>query len=263
MATSGTYVYCLVAGRSLPPLKRRAAQLPGLGPLRLLEVDRGLWLVVADAPLSQYGEEAINGRLSDLDWVSRAAVRHEAIVESFAEQMTVLPMKLFTIFTSDERALNHVRAERKRIDALVNRVAKHDEWGVRVTLDRAGMRQAASEARKTSQGRSKSSRQAGRSYLSQKKAQRDAAIELAEHARETVLELFDRLASQASLARRRSASELPRQDGPLLLDAAFLVARTRAARFRALAAREARALERGGYHVSLSGPWPPYTFVKD
>ena len=64
-------------------------------------------------------------------------------------------------------------------------------------------------------------------------------------------------------ARRRGASEMPAQGGPLLLDAAFLVPRGRAATFKALAARESKALARQGYGLSVSGPWPPYTFVQD
>ena len=51
--------------------------------------------------------------------------------------------------------------------------------------------------------------------------------------------------------------------GPLLLDAAFLVPASRSARFRSLAAREARTLDREGYLVTLSGPWPAYSFVQD
>jgi hypothetical protein len=75
--------------------------------------------------------------------------------------------------------------------------------------------------------------------------------------------LYDRLAAKARLARRRAASELPAQGGSLLLDAAFLVARSRTRTFRALAAREARDLAPHGYKVDLTGPWPPYTFVQD
>jgi hypothetical protein len=99
--------------------------------------------------------------------------------------------------------------------------------------------------------------------LSQKKAQRDAAVELADHARETVARLYDRLDARSKLARRRTASELPAEAGPVLLDAAFLVPRPRAKLFQALVTREARRLAPVGYAVNLTGPWPPYTFVKD
>lgn len=229
-----------------------------MGPVRVLDVGRDLWLIVADAPLDKYSEETINRKLSDLDWVSRAAVVHEAVVESFIDQRAVLPMKLFTIFTSDDRALDQVRGDRRRVDAIVKRVANHIEWGVRVTLVRPS-------AKSVGLRRPPSTKKAptGVAFLSRKKAQRDAAVELAEHARETVAELYDRLAARSRLARRRMASELPAQGGPLLLDGAFLVPRSRATAFQALVTREARRLGRVGYQVTLSGPWPPYTFVKD
>jgi hypothetical protein len=100
-------------------------------------------------------------------------------------------------------------------------------------------------------------------YLSRKKAQRDASVELAERAREAVAALYDELSAQSRVARRRAASELPAPSGPLLLDAAFLVPRSRAKRFQAIAAREARSMSRDGYELMLTGPWPPYTFVQD
>jgi hypothetical protein len=248
----------LIAGDRRPVLRRRFTRLAGMGPVRLLDVGRDLWLVVADAPLDRYGEETINRKLSDLDWVSRAAVAHEAVVESFIDQRAVLPMKLFTIFNSDDRALDQVRGDRRRVDAVVKRVANHVEWGIRVTHLRPGAKPAG--LRRASPPKAA---RTGAGYLSQKKAQRDATVELAEHARETVAELYDRLAARSKLAKRRTAGELPAHGGPLLLDGAFLVPRSRATGFRALMTREARRLGRFGYQVTMSGPWPPYTFVKD
>src|SRR5438128_300634 len=102
----GTYVYCVVAGSRRPTLRRALRGLPGMGTVRLLDVDRGMWLVVADAPLDRYSEDAINRGLSDLNWVSRAAVAHETVVESFIGGRAVLPMKLFTIFSNDARAID-------------------------------------------------------------------------------------------------------------------------------------------------------------
>ena len=268
---AGTYVYCLIASARKPVLERMPAGLAGMGRVRLLDTEaRGAvktprsgclnkWLAVADAPLSRYGEETINSRLSDLDWVSRAAVAHEAVVEAFIDATAVLPMKLFTIFTNDERALEHLRGEQGRINAVLKRVAHHREWCVRVVLDRAratvGKRAVANAAARGGQS--------GIGYLARKKAQRDAAAELAGRASDTVAHLYDLLAGQASVSKRRAPGELPVTGGPLLLDAAFLVPATRSVRFRSLAAREASTLDREGYRVTLSGPWPAYSFVQD
>jgi gas vesicle protein GvpL/GvpF len=275
---TGTYVYCLIAARRLPVLKRARRGLPaGMGRVRLLAVPeehattgRGRsrvgagrdafkkWLAVADAPLALYGEDAINRHLSDLDWVSRAAVGHEAVVESFIEQPAVLPMKLFTIFMNDDRAVEHVHAERRRIAAVLERVVGHHEWGVRVVLDADAAR--AQDAKGVAARRPVTS---GVAYLSSKKTQRDQATELAEHAREVVAGLYDRLDRQAAHSKRRALSELAPQRGPLLLDAAFLVPRGRSRQFTATIARQSRALAARGYHVTMSGPWPPYSFIED
>ncbi|MBW8862237.1 MAG: GvpL/GvpF family gas vesicle protein, partial [Acidobacteria bacterium] len=136
----------------------------------------------------------------------------------------------------------------------------HQEWGVRVVLDRA---RATAAQRTPAAARRARPAASGVAYLSQKKAQRDAVTELATNARQTVAALFDKLSARARDARRRPASEMPVDGGPLLLDAAFLVPRARAAAFQTLTAREAKSLERQGYGLTVTGPWPPYTFVKD
>jgi Gas vesicle synthesis protein GvpL/GvpF len=260
MPKTATYVFCVIAAARRPPVSPKARTLPGLGPVRLLDIERGLFLVVADAPLSRYSENAINQGLADLEWVSRAAVAHEAVIESFISETAILPMKLFTIFTSDARALEHIASQRARIASLVKRVANHQEWGVRLILDRTAAARTSAPSPRRAAAPSVGS---GVAYLTRKKAQRDTAVELASRARQTVAGLYDRFEARSKLAKRRSASELPVQGGPLLLDAAFLVSRVRAASFKALAGREARALSKQGYAMTITGPWPPYTFVQD
>src|SRR5260370_33353773 len=167
----GTYAYCVVANATRPRIRRHASGLPGMGPVRLLDVESGLFLAVADAPLDRYGEAAINRGLGDLDWVSRAAIAHEAVVESFIAESAVLPMKLFTIFTSDERAVAYVHGERRRIRAAATRVANQHEWGVRVILDRASAVLARTPAeRAAGPSTSASAAASGIAYLTREKA---------------------------------------------------------------------------------------------
>jgi hypothetical protein len=259
----GTYVYCLVAGEREPSLSRVAKGLQGVGPVRLLPVklapakDRrgGQWLVVGSAPLDRFGEAPLNKKMSDLEWVSKAAMAHEAVVESFSAMTSVLPMKLFTIFDTDERARGNVEQDGRRIGRLLTRLANRDEWGVRVLLDRA--RAASGSARRSSPIRT------GAEYLAAKKARQDQATELAAHAQDTVTTLYRSLGEHADASTRRAAGDWPAQGHSLLLDAAFLVRRTRLRAFRSLVARHARQLDPKGYIVDLTGPWPPYSFLQD
>ena len=106
-----------------------------MGAPRAVEIARGLYAIVADAPASRYNQTVIERHLTDLDWVSRAAVAHEAVVEHFIDARAVLPMKLFTIFSNDDRAVAHLQRERLRLSVAARRVAGQHEWGVRVLLD--------------------------------------------------------------------------------------------------------------------------------
>lgn len=255
MRESASYVYCVAAGATAPRLARAPRGLPEMARPRALAVAPGMWLVLADAPLSRYGAAPIEAGLRDLDWVSRCAVAHEAVVEHVARPgVAVVPMKMFTLFADDDRALAHVTRLRRKIDGLLRRVSGRQEWGLRVTLDER-------RARAHATGAGNGGPTPGTAFLLKKKAEKDAARRLAAQARTEADRLFDHLARHADAARRRR----PTADTParLLLEAAFLVPVTRGRAFRAEMARRARALAPHGYDLTLSGPWPPYSFVTD
>ena len=83
-----------------------------------------------------------------------------------------------------------------------------------------------------------------------------------EHARNRADEVFERVAAKAEDARRRPPP--PGEIGKrVLLDAAFLVPRTKTKAFQAAVRTETRKLAGRDYQLTLTGPWPAYTFVTD
>ncbi len=262
--SEATYLYCLVRGPREPSLAGAPPGLPGLSPLRALDAGGGLWLIAAGAPLSQYGSEEIQRRLSDLSWVSDRALAHEAVIEHFAGAGAVLPMKLFTLFSSDERALASIVGggdgpeSRERLDRVLDRVDGRVEWGIRVRLDDARAREVlAAEARAAgSQG-------SGKAFLLRKKLEQDASRELAVRLRAEMDAAFAELAAGAAEAVRREPAASPESGGRLLLDAAFLVSRERGAEFEAIVERCAGRLAPRACDVTLTGPWPPYHFIEE
>lgn len=257
--SEATYLYCLVRPEGEPRLAGAPQGLSGCSPPRLLDVGGGVWLVAATAPLAAYGSEEIQARLSDLSWVSDRALAHEAVVEHFTGAGAVLPLKLFTLFASDERALAYVRENRGTIDRSLDRVAGCVEWGVRVRLDDARAREVL--AREVSQG--DGGRSAGTAFLLRKKLEQDASRELAGRLRAEMDETFNELAEGASESLRREPAASPEQGGRLLLDAAFLVPVQRGGEFEAVVERCASRLAPRACEVTLTGPWPPYHFIEE
>jgi hypothetical protein len=262
--SEATYLYCLVRGPREPSLAGAPPGLPGLSPLRALDAGGGLRLIAASAPLSQYGSEEIQRRLSDLSWVSDRALAHEAVIEHFAGAGAVLPMKLFTLFSSDERAVASIIGgvdgpeSRERLNRVLDRVDGRVEWGIRIRLDDVRAREVlAAEARAAgSQG-------SGKAFLLRKKLEQDASRELAVRLRAEMDAAFAELAAGAAEAVRREPAASPESGGRLLLDAAFLVSRERGAEFEAIVERCAGRLAPRACDVTLTGPWPPYHFIEE
>jgi hypothetical protein len=254
---SATYLYCLVHADRQPSLAGAPAGLPGTGALRVLAAGPDLWLVAADAPLARYGRGAVERGLRDLEWVGVRGAAHARVVGHFARRLTTLPMKLFTLFSGDDRAVAHVRQDEARVRRLLARVDGRVEWGVRVRLDPSLVRR---RARRRPRGAASGVR-AGTRFLLAKKRERDVAREVLREGRAAVEDAFEELAALAETTRRRPGAEL--EGTRLALDAALLVDATRAARFKRAAQRAARALAAHGYRLTITGPWPAYNFVSD
>ena len=115
-ATTAAYLYCVVRAAKRPALTRVPAGVPGATPPEARPVAPSLWVVAASVPLDVYGTDALEPRLRDLDWVSQAAVAHDAVVDhlSRGRGTTVIPMKLFTMFSSIDRAIAELAGRRKQ-----------------------------------------------------------------------------------------------------------------------------------------------------
>jgi hypothetical protein len=251
MREIAAYVYCVVQSAARPSVRRVPPGLPEATPPTPTGLGRGLWLVTGDVPLATYGPGVLDEALRDMDWVGRVALAHEAVVEHFAglKGTTVVPAKLFTMFSSLDRAVADTRLRRADILAAMKRIAGCEEWGVRIV--RAPDRPPQPRAPASS----------GTAFLAAKRRARDEKIESTRAAAEAALATFDELSALARDARRRD--DVP--DGataPPLLDAAFLVPAARRARFRSAARRAAAGCARSSAALTLSGPWPAYNFIQ-
>ena len=252
MSTStATYLYCLVKATRAPSLARVPAGLTGATAPVAHRVATSLWLIAADVPLSIYGSPELDSRLRDLDWVARAALAHEGVVEHFARSrsVSVIPAKLFTMFSTIDKALADVAGRRASLDRVMKRIAGSEEWGVRITRQLPVAGPAAATRPKT-----------GTAFLTAKKATRDALANARTEAATAAADAFKRLARIARDATQREKRAEPGTNPPIL-EAAFLVPVKARARFKAEAARLAKACAQAGAELTLTGPWPAYNFI--
>ncbi len=284
MSVTVSYVFCLVRGARRPVVRDIPDGMPGGSDLRAIEVGDQLWAIVETVREADYGEAALVRGLQNLDWVGERAVAHERVIERFLSAPAVLPMQLFTMFTSDERVVEHVRADGRRIARILKRIDRKVEWGLRLTWDEKAAREnverkhadpkgprrraaapksgAARPAPKSGADLSGPRAREGAAYLARKRDILDVNRAQLAEARVEAGRLYKAISREATEALRRTSLERAAPGSRLLLDAAFLVPAAKAAAFRASLRKHSRALRGSGVAVSLTGPWPPYNFIE-
>jgi len=162
-AAGATYVFCLVQSRRAPSLRGAPPSVPGAGAPRLLSIDRDVWAVVADAPLDRFSGDRLQKELQDVEAISRHALAHASVVEFVFRRAPVIPLKLFTLFSSDEAARAQLQTRRAHLARMFAGLRGLEEWGVRII---AGQVEAESSRALSS----------GRDYLQVKKRLRDETV---------------------------------------------------------------------------------------
>jgi hypothetical protein len=239
------YVFAAIEGTA-PALA--AEGMPGGGPPRAVALVANAALIVSNVPAHIYNTTSLEASLSDLDWVAKAGAAHHAVVDALAEAgVTVLPFGLFTVFSNEERALTTLRESMAPIERALARVRGKQEWVLKIGKPDSARAERIPPAPETT---------SGTSFLAAKATARRHAAE------RTTRATADAAAVCAALERLADAARTKVVDprGDLMLDAAFLVPRDRVAALHGALTTAADRLLRDGCKVSLTGPWPPYSF---
>jgi hypothetical protein len=246
-SSNATYVFCLVQSAKAPSLRGVPSSVPGAGAPRLLAVDRDVWAVVADAPIERFTGDQLQQELQDVEAISRHALAHASVIEFFFRRAPVIPLKLFTLFSSDEKVRAHVRTRLGLLRRMFTQLRGLEEWAVRIV---AGEVEAESARTLDS----------GRDYLQVKKRMHELTVappRAAMRAANGALKSLGQLASKT----RKDAFPAPGRGRPYVTGASFLVKAKRRGEWKKFTAKLAAELAAQGHRLEMSGPWPPYHFV--
>lgn len=220
--------------------------------------------VLSRVPVEEYDAERIEARLADLDWLGQQGLAHERVVAALVDHATVLPMRLFTLFSSDIA----LRAEcDQRADWLRETLDKLEgvrQWDLKISYDSDRMLATIGESSEEVAALDADLAQAapGRRYLLQK--QRDDVARSA--VRRSVASLGEEVLARlepisADVKRVAPPSSVEPGELPVIIAAALLVSRANEGALREGLEEESARLGPRGVRVACSGPWAAYRFV--
>jgi hypothetical protein len=221
----------------------------------------GLAAIVGDVGDREYGEAALRRNLEDLDWLARTARAHHAVLEAVAERGPVVPMRLATLFASDAGVAGTLQERAEDFRGALSLISARSEWGVKGYAVKAA--DPAGAPGHQVAGREGPAAGPGAAYLQRRRAQLTASKDARQEALASARIVYAELGRFAVSSRLYppQAPDLAGQQTPMVLNAAYLVADERAGEFAAAVA-DLTARHRF-VQLTLTGPWPAYSFVSE
>jgi hypothetical protein len=177
---------------------------------------------------------------SEDDPLVMLARRHDVVVRAVFEHHPVLPLRFGTILRDDQAAARLLTDHHDEAVDWLDRVAGQREWGVR-----------ARQARPDTPTETPTEGLSGTEYLAMRRNRLAAAARTRRDGSTAAAALHQALAGHAT-----ESVPHTRKSGMPLLDAAYLVPAGVEAAFTTEPARYPELA------VEVTGPWPPYSFVR-
>ena len=260
------YLYGIVPAGSAAHRLLTERRVPGIQPGKLLfPIEAaGLVAAVSDVPVETFDEAPLNALLTDLPRLTPYALRHEEAVRALLVS-ALIPMTFGAIYRGPERVIALLQQRADELHDLLAALEGRQEWGLKVFTDTPRLLEAAATASDDLQRLASEAAAAtpGRAYLLDKQRERLLAHEAARLASVSLGAILARLSAMSAAVVQDDTGPAQPGDEQLGLKAAFLVEDREVTAFRTAVADLERAHAAHGLRLELSGPWAPYSFVRE
>ncbi len=255
------YLYGFVpAATTLPPegLTGIAGTTVELLPLA------GFTAAVSRPASADFEPAALEQRTRDLRWVGLHGLEHEAVVAWFVDHGEIVPVPLFTLYSSDTALADAAAERRPAILRMLEGFVGLREWDLKVTCPEAELRaHAADLAPEVAElDRRLAASAPGTRFLLERKREELVRARVAGAARRIANDLLEEIRSAAARVRTLPLARTPEQPD-VVLNAALLVRVHDEPALRERVTARAGALASLGVQVAFSGPWAPYRFLDE
>ena len=250
------YVYAFTRDAVTP----QGEAVDGTSNFLTVETD-GFAAVCTPVDAKEFSQESIDARSSDLDWLGAIGYRHQAVVSYLMKRTSIVPLRAFTLFSSEEPLRESMASNAERLTSLLAALAGKREWTLRIEFDaqrwsRALSRRAAPLRELEEQIAAAS---AGKAFLLGKKLEEERKRGSREAEQQVVAEIEQEIARAVP---SRTVCETRQQRGGAFPQIDILADADQEDSLAALESSLNGRYSEEGVTVALTGPWPPYTFTR-
>lgn len=216
----------------------------------------GWTMIVSAVPADEYSQESIDLHADDLEWIGAIGLGHQRVNQALADQGDVIPLRAFTLFSDEDAAEQWLEQQKNILERVLKRISGKLEWTIKLQLEgTAWMKNPAVDDLE----REIASAPAGKAFLLQKKLERELERSRAEMENDLVKEVAAGI-EKASGAEAVVETRMARSGGDPQID--LLYDRDRIEELEQLLESTRMDLEDKEISISVTGPWPPYSFIE-
>lgn len=208
----------------------------------------------------EFSQDVIDRRAGDLEWLGAIGYRHQDVVANLMKATAVIPLRAFTLFSSDEALRSYLTENAETLGKALDRLDGKQEWTLKVEFE--PQRWSESLGKRVESLRDLEQQielaSTGKAFLLKKKLddEKKRASHVAEQNVVAEIEktVLDKLRCETvSESRERREGAFPQIN--------VLINRDEEALLQELHAELIDRYESEGVTLALTGPWPPYTFA--
>lgn len=262
------YLYCIVERGTKAHTLLQQRTLPGIEPdepLFPIEAS-GLVAAVSRVSSSTLREETLNDLLTDLPSLAPFAIKHEEAVRALLNNApSLIPISLGALYRDADRVKELLSSRDKEFKKLLATLNNKQEWGLKIFKDDSLLQKSVGSSsprlRKIIEEEAASS--PGKAYLLQRQRERIMQDETSQFLARRIEDIAQTLSPVVADTFIDALPEDQQGALPLAWKAAFLVPTEDAQAFQGMVGQQERINKKLGLSFELSGPWAPYSFVKN
>lgn len=221
--------------------------------------------VLCMVPEAEYGEEVLQEKTNQIEWVQEKAFHHHEILLKLRERTTVIPMKFGTIFHSEASLAKMIHSREIQWETLLEELEDKEEWNIKIYCDRSLLRDKVVESNVTIKNKKAdiAEMSQGMQYLQRKKLDQliDQELEREQYAfSEQLHEQWTGYAAQDAVKKVWN-KDVTGKEEEMCSNSAYLIPLVEVESFLEKVTRDKDEHEANGWKFEVTGPWPAYHFV--
>ena len=208
----------------------------------------------------EFSQEVIDRRAGDLEWLGAIGYRHQDVVSELMKTTAIVPLRAFTLFSSEEALRAYLREHDELLAKTLERLDGKQEWTLRVEFEPLRWSEAVASrvASLRDLQRDIETAPPGKAFLLRKKLD-DEKKRSSKAAEQSVVAEIEQLVL-GKLACETVSETRERRDGAFP-QINVLINRDEESILQELTSELTSRYETDGVTLGLTGPWPPYTFA--